>query len=214
MLKTIGCIVLVAAYALASHLALVLPNGKTIAAALATIVPLAVALWFLATQMINRFKFSATVAFITAFVALALPFSTVWPWVVNHADNLYFMQHFGANAALAWVFGRTLTDGQTPLVVTFARIVHGKLPPEIQAYAGRVTTAWMVFFLLNCAVSAVLFFAAPLSWWSTFAVLLSWPLVGVFFVLEYGYRRWRFRHFDHASMKAGFDAYRAHQQKK
>jgi uncharacterized membrane protein len=211
----------IAAYAAASHFALILPNGRAIAAALALGAPAIAISVFLFQWLAGRL---ATFAFLktsgaarsaTAAALAVLPIfgflSLVWPMVLVNAEMLYFAQHIGTNALLGWVFGHTLVAGATPLVVTFARMVHPALPAEIEAYARRVTVAWTLFFVVTCVVSTILFFAAPLAAWSTFAVLLQWPSVAAFFVSEYLLRRLLFRHFEHASLKQGFDAYSRHQ---
>jgi uncharacterized membrane protein len=212
-------VALIAGYALASHFALILPNGRAVAAALAIGVP-AVALGVFVFQWVAgwmarhandsvRFSVAGLVAVLPIFAFLWM----VWPLILANAQALYFAQHVGTNALLAWVFGHTLAAGTTPLVVTFARMVHPDLPAEIEAYARKVTLAWTVFFLLTCAISVILFFAAPLAVWSAFAVLLQWPSVAVFFVGEYVLRRRLFSQFDHASLKQGFDAYNQHQSR-
>jgi uncharacterized membrane protein len=212
---------LVTGYALISHFALILPEGKTVAAALAVGVPAAALVWFI-THWVFKFVSPPTViggqkalrfglAIGLALVAVLAPLWWAWPLVLNNADTLYFAQHLGTNALLAWVFGHTLVAGSTPLVVTFARMVHGNLPPEIAAYARQVTVAWTGFFLVTCALSIILYTAAPLAVWSAFGVLLQWPSVIVFFVGEYLLRRMLFKDFDHASMQQGFEAYQNHQ---
>ena len=216
-------VALIAGYALASHFALILPNGQAVAAALAIGVP-AVALGVFIFQWVAgrlardaRWRSGPAVRFSVAGLVAVLPISaflwTVWPLILANAQALYFAQHVGTNALLAWVFGHTLAAGSTPLVVTFARMVHPDLPVEIEAYARKVTVAWTLFFLLTCVISVVLFFAAPLAVWSAFAVLLQWPSVAVFFVGEYMLRRRLFSQFDHASLKQGFDAYNQHQSR-
>jgi uncharacterized membrane protein len=216
-------VALIAGYALASHFALILPNGQAVAAALAIGVP-AVALGVFIFQWVvgrlardARLRSGPAVRFSVAGLVAVLPISaflwTVWPLILANAQALYFAQHVGTNALLAWVFGHTLVAGSTPLVVTFARMVHLDLPVEIEAYARKVTVAWTLFFLLTCVISVVLFFAAPLAVWSAFAVLLQWPSVAVFFVGEYMLRRRLFSQFDHASLKQGFDAYNQHQSR-
>ena len=212
-------VALIAGYALASHFALILPNGRAVAAALAIGVP-AIALGVFVFQWVVRRmagRANDTVKVLVAGLVAVLPISAflwmVWPLILANAQALYFAQHVGTNALLAWVFGHTLAAGTTPLVVTFARMVHPDLPLEIEAYARKVTTAWTVFFLLTCLISVVLFFAAPLAIWSTFAVLLQWPSVAAFFVGEYLLRLRLFSQFEHASLKQGFDAYQQHQSR-
>ena len=220
MLKGVLIAALIAGYTFASHFALVLPEGKKIAAALAlgvTAVVLAIFIFqwmgkLLASRFIPQKSVWKTIlASALAVLPLAVGLWLVWPIVVDNAPILYFVQHVGTNAMLAWVFGHTLMAGSTPLVVSFARIVNPVLPAEIEAYARKVTLAWTLFFVATCVISAVLFIAAPLPVWSTFAVLLQWPTVVIFFVGEYVLRRYLFREFEHASLRAGFDAYRSHQ---
>ena len=220
LLKGVLIAVLIAGYTFASHFALVLPEGKKIAVALALGVPavaLAAFIFQWASKLIaNRFAVQQSVwvpILASALAVLPIVFCLwlIWPLVVDNAATLYFVQHVGTNALLAWVFGHTLRAGSTPLIVSFARIVDPVLPAEIEAYARKVTLAWTLFFVFTCIISAMLFMAAPLPVWSTFAVLLQWPTVVIFFVGEYALRRYLFRQFEHASLKAGFDAYRGHQ---
>jgi uncharacterized membrane protein len=221
LLKTALIVLLVALYALASHFALILPSGQTIAAALAIVVPAAAVMGVIFQWVSQRLAQKAAkpkpsflqrvVAAGSALLLLGVPLWWVWPLILHNADALYFAQHLGMNALLAWVFGHTLLAGHTPLVVTFARMVHRQLPPAIEAYARRVTGAWTIFFVATCALSIILFFWAPLVAWSTFAVLLQWPSVAVFFVGEYLLRRILFRNFDHASLQQGLEAYRQNQ---
>jgi uncharacterized membrane protein len=217
LLKGALIVMLIAVYALASHFALILPNGQAIAAALAVGIP-AVAVIAFIFQFSIKFLFAQAAstpmgalhyacAAVLAVVPVVVFLLWAWPFMLSNAQALYFAQHVGTNALLAWVFGHTLLAGNTPLVVTFARIVHKDLPPAIEAYARKVTWAWTVFFLVTCALSVVLFFAAPIAAWSTFGVLLQWPSVAAFFVGEYALRKYLFKDFDHASMKQGFDAY-------
>ena len=216
-------VVLIAGYTMASHFALILPNGRVVATLLAIGVP-AVGLMIFIFQWVARRPVRTTGLpvrsagrFLLAGILAVLPvtafFWGIWPALLANAQALYFAQHVGTNALLAWVFGHTLAAGATPLVVTFARMAHPVLPAEIEAYARKVTVAWTVFFLVTCAISVLLFFAAPLSVWSTFAVLLQWPSVAAFFVGEYVLRRRLFRQFDHVSLKQGFDAYNQHQSR-
>ena len=219
--KGAAIVVLIVGYALVSHVALTLPSGRFIAAALAVGVPALAFVGFCFQYLYRHLRLVAVgwaggairmaLAGLLAVLPTMVFLWAVWPALLANAENLYFAQHVGTNALLAWVFGRTLVAGTTPLVVSFARIVHPELPPEIEAYARKVTLAWTAFFLVTCVVSAVLFAAASIASWSTFAVLLQWPSVGTFFVGEYLLRKTLFRHFDHASLKQGIDAYQQHQ---
>jgi uncharacterized membrane protein len=216
-------VALVVAYALTSHFALILPGGKTIAAVLAVGIPAVIAggwifqwvfKWLANTSIksqhiVFRFAIASCAAVIPVLAFLYL----TWPLMLANADAVYFAQHVGTNALLAWVFGRTLAEGSAPLIVTFAKMIHPNLPTEIEVYARKVTVAWTWFFVITCAISVLLYVAAPLYAWSTFALLLQWPSVAVFFIGEFLLRKKLFKKFDHASLKQGFDAYRQSQIK-
>lgn len=223
LLKSALAVLLVVGYALASHLALTLPGGKTIAAVLAVGIPAIIAMVWLFQWVFNglmnkttrplpvvlKLAASSTIAIVPVLTLLYL----TWPLMLANADAVYFAQHVGTNGLLAWVFGQTLSQGSTPLIVTFAKMVHPVLPKEIEIYARKVTVAWTWFFILTCGISAVLYFAAPLAAWSAFAILLQWPSVAIFFICEYLLRKKLFKKFKHATLKQGFDAYRQSQTK-
>jgi len=113
---------------------------------------------------------------------------------------------------LAWLFGSTLRPGQVPLVSRLAAHLHGQerlTEPDIIRYTRRLTLAWTALFLLLATVNALLALLAspdgvlellglaspwplPPTWWSLFANVLSFGLVAMLFVIEFGYRRRRF----------------------
>lgn len=129
-----------------------------------------------------------------------------------------FLPSLAVNLLLAWFFGRTLAAGRTPLVTSFARLVHDSptLAPERERYARQVTWAWCVFFLANVGISAALAAFAPLAVWSLFANVLAAPLVAAMFAAEYAYRRRRLTGLEHVPLAvvlrrlatAGFSAAR------
>jgi uncharacterized membrane protein len=223
LLKSGLAVVVVVGYALASHLALTLPGGKTIAAVLAVGIPAIIAVGWIfqwlfkwlanrsgkSLHMVFRVALAAGIAVIPVFTILYL----TWPLMLANAEAVYFAQHVGTNGLLAWVFGRTLAEGSTPLIVTFATMIHPTLPKEIEDYAHKVTVAWVWFFILTCVISVILYVFAPLAVWSAFAILWQWPSVALFFIGEYLLRKHLFKKFDHATLKQGFDAYRQSQTK-
>jgi len=122
-----------------------------------------------------------------------------------------FVSAFGLAALLAPACGggdgggsnkpSTMLPGGVALVTRLASRVHGTLPANIEVYTRQVTVAWCVFFAAQLAVSALLLKFSTLSTWSLFVNLLSFPLVGLMFVLEYAYRIVRFPDFAHASLR-------------
>jgi uncharacterized membrane protein len=105
-------------------------------------------------------------------------FAPYLPW-------LYFAQHVAMFAALATWFAASLRAGRDARVTRFALRVEGRLSPAGLAYTRRVTLAWALFCAAMAAVSALLYFLAPLAAWSVFANLLTLPLVGAMFVAEF-----------------------------
>ena len=113
---------------------------------------------------------------------------------------LLYVPPVAINLALLALFARTLRAGSEPMVSRFARIERGgTLPPDLARYTRNQTRAWAAFFALMAAISATLAATGPLAAWSLFSNLLNYLLVAVFFVLEYVYRRVRYRHHTHAT---------------
>lgn len=126
---------------------------------------------------------SGIAALLFAVAALAV---LAWQWssLDNPVSWLYFLQHIGVNIVLAFFFGSSLFHQRRPLCTVLASTVHPEMTPELLRYTRQVTAAWTLFFVLSAAVSAGLFFLAPIAVWSIYANLLMLPLVGAMFVLE------------------------------
>jgi uncharacterized membrane protein len=122
-------------------------------------------------------------------------------WIAGRFPGLLlFTPPIVINLALCALFARTLRRGEEPLVSRFARLSRGgRLAPDLVRYTRNLTRAWASFFLLMAVVSATLAVTAPLATWSLFSNLVNYLLVVVFFVVEYLYRRLRYRHHPHAS---------------
>jgi uncharacterized membrane protein len=102
--------------------------------------------------------------------------------------------------ALAWVFGRTLAEGRTPLISRFAELEQGgTLTPELARYTRRLTWVWTLVLFALAAASAWLSAAGGREAWSWFTNFASYALLGALFLGEYAYRRVRFRSYRHDS---------------
>ena len=139
------------------------------------------------------------------------PVAALAIWGLARADAAQlplFLPPVLINAYLAWLFGHTLLAGRVPLLERVARLVHGEraLDPRIPAYARKLTAVWTVLFVALAAINLALAMLAdpqglllalgvhpaltvPRTWWSLFANLLNYLLVGVLFALEYAVRR-------------------------
>lgn len=116
------------------------------------------------------------------------------------------------NGLMAWLFGRTLRRGQTPLIERAARAMRGPgavLSPEMVAYARGVTQAWTSLLVALAAANLLLAalarpgglllaagfdppVAVPIGAWSMFANVLSYVLIGALFAVEFAIRSRRF----------------------
>jgi len=107
----------------------------------------------------------------------------------QHVPALWLLQHVGGHAALAIVFGRTLLPGEEPLATRVARAVLPSMPAEVVRYTRGVTLAWTIYFVTMAVLSLALYIGVGAGAWSTFATLVSGPLVALMFVLEFTLRR-------------------------
>jgi uncharacterized membrane protein len=130
-----------------------------------------------------------------------------WGTLERNFSWVYFLQHAGTYAMLAAMFGVTLARGRQALCTRFAEVVHGSLTPEEVHYSRQVTLAWTLFLLAISLVSSALFFLASIEIWSVFANFLSFPLVLLMFVVEYGVRRRKLPHQKKHSIMDGMRAY-------
>jgi uncharacterized membrane protein len=112
--------------------------------------------------------------------------------------------------SLAWMFGRTLSKGQIPLITQLATKIQGELPPEIHRYTRQVTVAWTLFFAVSALLGIGLYYFVSFAAWSLFSNVYSTPLLIAMFVLEYAYRLLRYRQFKHPSLSDGMKAFMSH----
>jgi uncharacterized membrane protein len=115
------------------------------------------------------------------------------------AKPLVFLPPIALNLGLAALFARTLKSGQEPLISTFARAERGTLEPDLARYTRRLTVVWVAFFVGAAAASALLAFLATPFIWGWFVAVGNHIAVGLLFMGEYLFRRWRFPQYRHAS---------------
>ncbi|MGE0115901.1 MAG: hypothetical protein AB7T07_13590 [Steroidobacteraceae bacterium] len=99
--------------------------------------------------------------------------------------------------SVLWVFARSLRPGQIPMVTRVATQIRGVLPAELQQYTRRVTQGWVLLLMLMAGGSLLLAVFATPEFWSLMTNIVQYLLLGAVFLLEYLYRRWRFRHLPH-----------------
>lgn len=110
--------------------------------------------------------------------------------VVSHQKVLAAVPSIALNLLLAAVFGATLRRHETPLIVRIAELDDpSELTPRFTRYLRALTVAWTIFFVVMALLSLLLMFYAPFEWWSLFANVLTWPLIGLMFAAEWAVRR-------------------------
>jgi uncharacterized membrane protein len=129
------------------------------------------------------------------------------PLLQRHTSLIYWLEHAASQSLLCVAFARSLAPGREAMCTMFARVVHGALGPAMERYTRQVTLAWSIFFGAMALVSTALFFAAPLSAWSTFANFFTAPLIALMFIGEYAVRRRLLPGVEHAGIIAGVQAF-------
>ncbi len=127
--------------------------------------------------------------------------------IARHSIWIYFAEHCGGHLALAFAFGQSLRPTKTPVCTRIATSVHGALDPALVVYTRQITVAWTAYFVLTAVLSAALFAADLMAWWSVFAGLLAIPLAASMFAVEYAVRLRRFPDIAHTGMFDGFRRY-------
>ena len=189
-------VVLIAGYALISHLVSIAPPPAGFGTVLFAVLPLLAVIMAIGWHA-HRWLALA----VCAVVAIALWHQA--DQIGRHVPMVYLLQNVSTNAALMVIFGASLRHGHVPLVSRFAAMVRGSpLAPAIERYTRRVTLAWTLFFATMIVASVGLHVTTPVEVWSVFANLLMLPLIGMMFVVEYAIRRRVLRDFPHSPISA------------
>lgn len=195
-------IALSAAFAVLAHAALVEGASPALGAFVAA-VPLTV-LALVAARRAGR------AAMFLAIAATLAAMGFGWRGLERNFPHLLFVEHASTNLVLALVFGRTLFGGREPLVTTFARLVHGSLPPEVERYSRRVTVAWTLFFLAMLAASCGLYLSGQRAAWSVLANFATPIGVGAMFVVEHAIRYRVLPHWERVGILGSVRAFSRH----
>lgn len=95
------------------------------------------------------------------------------------------------NATLLVTFGSTLWSGP-PLIERFARLQDADLTVPEVAWCRAWTIVWTAFFATNVVVASTLGVTERLELWAVYNGLLTYIVMGGFFVGEYSIRKYRF----------------------
>jgi len=181
-LQLAAVVVFFIAYSVLSHYSNSNPRAQDLGAGLA-LAPL------LTLGFVLLWRWSGALIALLAAAAAAFLLHHYWPLFTANFSVVYLIQQCGFYGILAFSFGRSLLGGRVPLCTQFADKLHGPLSALELRYTRSVTVAWVIFFVLNIAVSCLLFEFAPLRVWSLFVNFFSLPLILLMFVAEYAVRR-------------------------
>lgn len=160
-------------------------------------------------------RFAAIAVLMLALMLPALRRGKVWAWLGLLASlvaagalswwggALYFLYlpPVLMNLFMMGVFAASLRPGRTPLITMVAsHIRRGDMPEEITRYTRRLTGFWAGLFAAAALWSAAAVMA-PAEVWSWITNVFNYLVVLVMFLVEYGYRMWRYRHLPHPSLR-------------
>lgn len=90
---------------------------------------------------------------------------------------------------VAAVFALSLRAPES-LIERLARLAGETITPRAKAYTRTLTGIWAFLLVGNALVALYLALFGDLKSWALYSGLLSYLFFGVFFALEYGYRRY------------------------
>lgn len=96
------------------------------------------------------------------------------------------------NLVLLVVFAYTLYNPPS-MIERFARRLSPDLPTTAITYTRNVTRVWCGFFAVNASIAFYTCFFTSLAVWTLYNGLIAYFLMGLLFIFEYLYRRFRLR---------------------
>jgi uncharacterized membrane protein len=183
-----GFVVLACAWPLALHAAVMAGHRAWLAGITATVAIVALVLW----AAVARSK--------TAVATAGLAIAVVVAILASAPQLLLFSPPVVIPAFAAAAFAATLRRGREPAISRIARLERGPLPPDLARYTRALTWIWAALLIAIAVVSLVLALFGSLSDWSLFTNIVSYVLMAALFFGEYGYRRWHFPQYRHASL--------------
>jgi uncharacterized membrane protein len=145
-------------------------------------------------------------AALTLYPALHAARRAAWMGLIGIGAVLVALAQIGTTTWLLYVppiafplvvlgaFASSLLPGRTALVSSIAASVHGPLPESLARYTRAVTWLWVIVIGGMLAANLVLSFGESRHRWSLFTNGGDYLLLTSVFLLEYAWRRFRFRH--------------------
>lgn len=95
----------------------------------------------------------------------------------------------------------SLRRGHTPLITRIAIQIQSPLPEQITHYTRRLTLLWAVVIAALMGVELGLILFGTTRDWSRYANGYAYLMIAAVFIIEYGYRRLRFRHLPQPALR-------------
>lgn len=166
-------------YPIAVYFGLQHLQPKTIAIILAALVLLRA---FLArSKLMESMKGLWLVVLITGLTAAGVSF------ILNSTLGLKLYPVIITGSFLA-IFSYSLFAPPT-IIERLARLQTSDLPAEAIPYTTTVTKIWCLFFIVNILISLYTVFYTSVEIWALYNGLISYGLMGLLFIGEWGYRR-------------------------
>ncbi len=90
----------------------------------------------------------------------------------------------------------TVSLRTTPIIERFARLQKPELPAAEVTYCRKLTFVWIFFLATNSTLVLAAAFIENNVLWTILVGPVSYTLLGLVFVVEYPYRKWRFQDFN------------------
>lgn len=174
-------LVLAISYPLLAH-ASVLTGSRTLSCTALAV--LAIVVLYPGLRRWNRHAWTGLAAFVAVAAALAVAGDSFW---------LMVTLSIALPALVAGAFVQSLRSGKTPIITLIAARMNNPLSTELATYTRRLTALWAgVIALLLLIELALAVFATPQAW-SSYANGYVYAVLAAVFVVEYLYRRIRYR---------------------
>lgn len=143
---------------------------------------LLLALGIMRLPFVHKSKMNALMALLPLGMAGAL-------WIV---DSMLVARLYPVvmNMLMLSIFAASLLNPPS-VIERFARLREPDLSERGVRYTTRVTIVWCGFFVVNGAIALWTALKASLATWAIYNGMISYLLIGMLFLLEWGYR-WRY----------------------
>ena len=101
---------------------------------------------------------------------------------------------FAVSLTFIALFGLSLRT--TPIIERFARLQRPDLPPDHVRYIRTLTKVWLGVLSANSLLLLGASLTEDEALWAILVGPVSYGMLGLVFVVEYPFRKWRFQDFD------------------